>query len=335
MTGNIINLMSLGRRVLARSVYRWRMQERLSFDRSAAEEWITGHVSPTGEITMVHDRPWAVVLRVPTTRGDVWFKACGPVQRFEPYLTRELSSRWAGLVSDLLACDEQRSWMLTADAGTSLGVRGNPPEDWLMILPRYAQLQAGEVTHAQQHLDHGVSDLRVTTLPLRYRDLLAPDLPMDPSDIDRFNALGPRFAGMCRELRHYGIPDSIQHDDLHFFNVYEKDGQLRILDWGDASIGHPFASLFETFRFLEERNGLRPDDPWFARLRDAYLEPWGRDLLDAFDLGMRVGAVAHAIAWARQRSYLPDSEWPRFDVGFKSILRRALNALSSPRHHPV
>lgn len=307
------------------------MHERLSFDRSAAEAWIAEHVSPTGEIKVVHDRPWAVVMRVPTKRGDVWFKACGPVQRFEPYLTRELASRWPELLSVLLACHEQRSWMLTVDAGTSLGVRGNPPEDWLVILPRYAQLQIGEVIHAHRHLDHGVPDLRVTTLPLRYHELLAADLPIDPVDTERFNALGPRFAEMCHELRHYGIPDSIQHDDLHFFNVYEKDGRLRILDWGDASIGHPFASLFETFRFLEERNGLSPDHPWHARLRDAYLEPWGQNLLGAFDLGIRVGAVAHAIAWTRQRSYLPESEWRSFDVGFRSILRRALNALSFPR----
>jgi len=306
------------------------MPERPSFVWSAAEEWITKHISPTGEIKLVHDRPWAVVLRAPTKRGDVWFKACGPVQRFEPYLTHKLSSRWAEMVSELLAYDEQRSWMLTADAGTSLGVRGNPPEDWLVILPRYAQLQRGEAIHAHQHLDHGVPDLRVTTLTLRYPDLQAADLPIDPGDRDRLNVLGPRFAEMCRKLRRYGIPDSIQHDDLHFFNVYEKDGQLRILDWGDASIGHPFASLFETFRFLEERNGLGPDHPWYARLRDAYLEPWGRNLLDVFDLAMRVGAVAHAIAWVRQRSYLPESEWPSFDDGFQSILRRALNALSSP-----
>ena len=54
-----------------------------------------------------------------------------------------------------------------------------------------------------------------------------------------------------------------------------KDGALRVLDWGDASIGHPFFSLFETFRFLVELNRIPPGDRWFARLTDAYLEPWG------------------------------------------------------------
>jgi hypothetical protein len=57
-------------------------------------------------------------------------------------------------------------------------------------------------------------------------------------------------------------------------NVYSDGGRLRVLDWGDASISHPFASLLVTFRFLEEVTRLQPEDPWFARLHDAYLEPW-------------------------------------------------------------
>ena len=35
-------------------------------------------------------------------------------------------------------------------------------------------------------------------------------------------------------------------------------------------------------RFLEQVNGLPPSDPWFTRLRDAYLEPWGSGLTDTF-----------------------------------------------------
>jgi hypothetical protein len=305
------------------------MHRRLPFDWSAAMEWIGQYVSPTAKIEVAHERPWAVILRVPTKQGDVWFKACGTVQRFEPYLTSALASRWPDLVPDVLACDEQRSWMLTTDAGTSLAARGNSPQDWLLVLPRYSHLQIGEVSHTPMHLEHGVPDLRLTTLPLRYDDLLAAELPLDPTEVGRLKALGPGFTDLCLELHKYGVPDSIQHDDLHLFNVYEKGGQLRILDWGDTSIGYPFASLLETFRFLEEKNGLTPDDPWYSRLRDAYLEPWGRQFLDAFDLGIRVGAVAHAIAWVRQRSYLPESDRRGFDEGFRNILRRALSALNS------
>jgi hypothetical protein len=81
-------------------------------------------------------------------------------------------------------------------------------------------------------------------------------------------------------------------------SLYVRGKQLRLLDWGDASISHPFASLVVMFRFLEEITKLPPDDPWFARLRDAYLEPWGRGLVGAFALAIRVGTFAHSIGWA-------------------------------------
>jgi aminoglycoside phosphotransferase (APT) family kinase protein len=116
----------------------------------------------------------------------------------------------------------------------------------------------------------------------------------------------------------------VQHDDLHLANLYARDGRLRVLDWGDSSISHPFASLVVTFRFLEEINQLAPTDPWFDRLRDAYLEPWGQGLAGTFALAMRVGAFAHTVASARQRDALPDQARAGFDTGFRIVQRRAL-----------
>ena len=107
-------------------------------------------------------------------------------------------------------------------------------------------------------------------------------------------------------------------------NVYTEGWKLRVLDWGDSSISHPFVSLVVTFRFLEEVTGLPPDDPWFARLRAAYLEPWGRGLDGVFALATRVGAFAHAIAWLRQRDHLSATERTEFDRGFPIVLRRAI-----------
>jgi hypothetical protein len=37
------------------------------------EEWIRTHVEPSGEIELVHDRPWATVYRIPVAAdGAVW-----------------------------------------------------------------------------------------------------------------------------------------------------------------------------------------------------------------------------------------------------------------------
>jgi hypothetical protein len=205
-----------------------------------------------------------------------------------------------------------------------MNVSGNPPESWLAALPLYAELQRGEAARAPEHLSHQVPDLRVATLPARYDDLLQHDLPLERDEIGQLGRFAARFAELCGELAAYGVPETVQHDDLHAANVYAQGGRLRLLDWGDASISHPFMSLVVTFRFLEETNKLPLTDPWFARLRDAYLEPWGRGLGDVFALATRVGAFAHTVAWARQRDALPADAHAEFDRGFSVILRRAL-----------
>ena len=295
-------------------------------DTRAVEEWTQLHVEAAGPLELVHDRPWATVLRVPLARGVAWFKACAPVQAFEPRLTAELFARWPNLVAEVLAYDEERAWLLLADAGRPIGASGkNPPEAWLAALPLYAELQKAEAAHAQEHLQHGVPDRRVERLPALLEDELLPlDLPLERDEILRLRQFAPRFAELCRELANYGVPPTIQHDDLHHGNLYVRDGRARVLDWGDASIGHPFASLVVTFRFLEERTPLTPDDPWFARLRDAYLEPWGDDLGAAFPLAFRVGTFARSIAYVGILATMPPEDLPHFDSDFSTVLRRAL-----------
>jgi hypothetical protein len=263
-------------------------------------------------------------MRVPVTDGVAWFKACGRGWEFEAALTAGLAARWPGRVADVLAHDAERAWLLLADAGTPIGVQGNPPQAWLEALPPYAELQRGETAHVAEHLAGGVPDLRVATIPAGYDRLLAQELPIEDDELARLRRFAPRLAELATELDVRGIPPSVQHDDLHMNNVHEQDGRLRILDWGDSSIGHPFASLVVTFRFLEETTRLAPGDPWFARVRDAYLEPWGTGLTDTFELAVRVGTFAHAIAWTRQRDNLPESFRPRFDSAFAIILRRAV-----------
>lgn len=69
-------------------------------DEVAAKGWIREHVEPVGAIETAHVRPWATALAVPVVGGVVWFKACAPVQAFEPRLTLELYARWPDRVTE-------------------------------------------------------------------------------------------------------------------------------------------------------------------------------------------------------------------------------------------
>lgn len=293
-------------------------------DLAAVETWIRSIVTPTGPIDLVRVRPWASVVQVPTGDGLAWFKACQPAQAFEPRLTAELSRRWPDRVAHVLGHDATRAWMLTADAGDSIGSLGNPPELWERVLPRYAELQRGERVWVDDHIAHDVIDLRAASLPARYAMMLSRELPLEAAELETLRRFAPRFAELCAEVAAESPGDSIQHDDLHVNGVFVFGDRMRVMDWGDASIGHPFASLVVTFRFLERENGLAPGDPWFALLRDAYLEPWGPGLVPAFDRALRVAAFAHPIAWVRHRDPLTGEARASFDEEYAVVLRRAL-----------
>jgi hypothetical protein len=188
----------------------------------------------------------------------------------------------------------------------------------------YAELQRGEIAHTSDHLAHGVPDRRSQSLPASYEELVRVSLPIEAGELERLRNFVPRFAELCDELAAAHPVASIQHDDLHMRSLFVDGPALRVLDWGDACVADPFATPVVTFKWLEELNGLAPDDPWFRRLRDAYLEPWGGDLQAVFDLAMRVGLVAQAVGWQRQRAAMPPAYRETFDPHFAELLHRVL-----------
>lgn len=261
-----------------------------------SEAWLREHVVLSGPLELAFRRPWASVWRVPTAGGVAWLKECAPVQAFEPRLTAVLARRWPDRLPEVLAHDESRRWLLLADAGAQLGIGGDP-RPWLDVLPRYAELQRGEAAHAAEHLAAGVPDRRLARFPALYEAMLDHELPLADESGRRLRAFGPRFAAICAELAAAGVPETTQHDDLHGANVYRSGGALRMLDWGDSCISHPFLTFRVTFVHLF----LAPEDPWRARLRDAYLEPWGSaaDLRRPFELAQRLAPFAHLFVLLR------------------------------------
>jgi hypothetical protein len=290
----------------------------------AVDAWVRNFVKPAAPLALEVDRPWSTVIRVPVGDGEVvWFKHCKTAQAFEPRLTSALYTRWPDRVVRVLAVDRARSWLLLADGGTPFGAFGNSPDAWEVVLPRYAELQIGEVAHACEHLAAAVPDLRLAALPSVYAEtLLREDLPMERDERERLRRFAPRFAELCAELAGTA-PETVQHDDLHIVNLYADGDDVRILDWGDTSISHPFFSLVVTFRVLEEVVKVPPGDPVYARLRDAYLEPWGGDA-GAVEPALRLGVFANAFTWFRHRDAIDPAARAELDRWFPSVLRRTL-----------
>ena len=279
--------------------------------REAADAWIHEQLerldNPTvGAIEAVHVQPWSTVLRVPTGRGDTYFKANTAALRHEAAVVELLGERRPDCIPRLLAVDRERGWMLMADAGTRLReliARERELTRWLDVLPLYASVQIDLSDLADELVALGVPDLRLATLPARYERLLAELDGLQPDDARRLREAVPHVAAMCEELAGYELPETIQHDDLSDGQVYLCDGRYLLLDWGDACVSHPFLSMAVTLEGViawgvDDIRGSVDVGPF----RDAYLGPFARhrtgdvaELADACSTAMRLGWVCRAV----------------------------------------
>jgi hypothetical protein len=287
--------------------------------RTEAEEWIRTRASVTGPIEQPHVYPWSTVLRVPSADGDLWFKATSlEVHGFEPELTEILAAEFPDRVTELVALDAERGWMLMRDAGTRLRELLDSPDDlprWEEILPLYAEMQIGLAPRADELLALGVPDERLAGIPSKVETLLEDDEALMLGASDELNAdqrdelrrRMPELRAVVEELEAFEMPPTIQHDDFHDGQVFVKDGRYRLLDWGDSCISHPFHSLTVTLRAIAFRHGLEPGSEPLIRLRDAYLEPFGAPARAA-ELAYRTGTLGRALAWRRYLEHTPAGE---------------------------
>ena len=99
----------------------------------------------------------------------------------------------------------------------------------------------------------------------------------------------------------YGIPETIQHNDLHDGQVFVRGDDYRFLDWAEACISHPFFTMAITLEGviawgLDDIRGSVDVGPF----RDAYLEPFAssRDELaaeSALATAVRLGWICRAV----------------------------------------
>ena len=220
-----------------------------------AGEWFDRQELKLREADAVRAMPWASVVCFEFD-GDVrppvmWGKAMSPALAVEidvlPLLARV--APWA--VVDPLAADRERGYLLLPDGGPTLS--DVLPHDalplWRNALASYARLQHAASVVVPELLAAGVTDLRPTAAAdavewLADRDELheveAPH-GLTPSEVERLREVAvPGARAVAALLSDAVVAPTVQHDDLQPSNAL-TDG--RWVDWGDASVAHPFASL--------------------------------------------------------------------------------------------
>ena len=292
--------------------------------RAEADGWVADRLAEagrraTGPADSERLVPWSAVWRVPTDGGPVWFKAC-TVGR--PPRARALPGPGPPVrpatCSPRSPCDLERGFLLLPDGGPTLRQTEGARTDlaaWERMFQEYAAMQRGLEPFVDELVATGLTVAGPGSCPAIRAALLADDgllLLGDEGGLteaqrDELLAEQESYAAACAELAAYGIPLSLQHDDLHDNNVFgpaEPGGPLRVFDWGDAVVGHPFGVLLISLRVVSDLLEVPETGPEVRRLRDAYLEPWTgdwslADLRDAARLAVRVGGVSRADCYRR------------------------------------
>lgn len=284
--------------------------------RDEAVSWLdaqlaTSGIERTGTVEQPHLRPWATVLRAPTTAGVVWLKAAGPGTAFEVGLYEVLAKVVPGRVLTPIVTDPTRGWIVLPDGGAPLGEcvgDAGLAAALTMALVTYARLQRDLFDHVDEILARGVADMRPAIMLRRFDQALdVTATRLDGTDDrvthERVAALRPAVASWCEQLAASQVPPSLDHNDLHPWNILgDGAGDVRFYDWGDSVVAHPFAAMLVPLRFVTRHGDL--DDPRLQRARDAYLQVFagvapGEDLVRTLEIACRVAKVARVLTWER------------------------------------
>lgn len=295
--------------------------------RHEAVSWLDGQLAAaglirTGPVTQPRLRPWGTVLEAPTNRGTVWLKAPGPNTVFEVQLYQLLRRVTPVWVVPPLGIDIERGWVLLPDGGQSLGEcldELDLVEVFMVVLQQYGQFQRTLMPYVGDLLACGVADMRPAVMPDRFDEALAVasryaidhGSDADRALLDRAAAMRGQFGQWCDRLAAATITASLDHNDLHPWNVFADEqvtswraNPVKFYDWGDSVVAHPFSSMLLGLGFLSQHLGVGPDDPAVVRPRDAYLEVFSdlaghAELVDELETACWVGKVARVLTWAR------------------------------------
>ncbi|RMI27981.1 hypothetical protein EBN03_32050 [Nocardia stercoris] len=200
-------------------------------------DWATAELAQRGirvigQVEEARRRDWSLLVRIPTSAGQVWAKSTAAAFAHEVRLVETLDRLCPGSVLTPLAVHRGNGWLLSPDGGPSLeeaSPGGVVPSGWSGVLRWYATLQ-------QRLTDH-VGELRTTGTPY-----------LPPSQLisvyrhfeERVPGLGPAIEAAAAELEQYGRL-TLEHNDLRPAHVFASS--TAFFDWGDAVLTHPFLSV--------------------------------------------------------------------------------------------
>ncbi|ULH15799.1 aminoglycoside phosphotransferase family protein [Deinococcus sp. KNUC1210] len=239
--------------------------------------WLERQNEHPKRLSLIHASDVGCVLSVETGQGRRYFKAGKDGREVRAAL--EIARLGSTLTPEILAADEQRSWLLTRDAGACL-LHSLQLGDWRTGVTRLVQLQQGAgfssgPVHRFAELPARAEALLLDTAALAHWGLNTEQLPFVQALLSPFRAAYEHVAAL-------GLPDTPAHDDFHPNNVLvDAAGVVRLFDWSEGCTQHPLLDLGWLLAFVQ--HPARADHPDRKALPELAQTLW-HDWLSAWRL---------------------------------------------------
>ena len=271
--------------------------------------WVTEAVDAAGrgpvrDTAVFRDRPWGTIIAVEVPDGRLYAKAPDAKRRFEAAVTPVVASVAPTLAPTVLAADEARGWLLLGDHGEPIADALEPAEQVDAIrslLAAYGAAQSATVSHVESWIAAGMPDRRVDRVAAQFEAFL--DGSPHRELIHECGPFVPVLAEVCAELAASPTPDALDHADIHGTNVVFDGHDVRLIDWGDACVTHPFCSLAVPSQLVVPELPVSRRAAADRSLRDAYLEPWGGPTagnVRLVVLAMWLGSIVRVLSLAEE-----------------------------------
>lgn len=229
-------------------------------------------------------RVWSIsaVLQVPTDRGTWWFKACCDHFIAEAAIVHRLAHRIPHLVPVLAAADDEAGWMLMEPMrGASDGDRAAGAVD--AAAPLWASAQVAALEWLDELRAAGCPERGLeATLEAWYAVLAtSPEMALlTEAERHELPSATGRIDALVREFWACGLPDTLSHGDLHPGNLAYDGNELRIFDWTDGCVTHPFLDGSHLAQVLDWYGTAEGEAD---RVMQAHARPW-RDAFPEADV---------------------------------------------------
>lgn len=249
------------------------------FDR--VETWIDSVLAASGRRRTHPIEPvkmWSIsaVARVTTDGGDIWLKAPCEHFRSEARVHPTVADLFHDLVPTLIAAEETEGWLLMEPM---VGVEDDDRADGagLEVATHWAAAQIEAVDHVDTLVAGGCRRRGVEETLIAFRELLSSSSELallTDDEVAAARGCAGEIEALVREFWAAGIPDTLAHGDLHLGNVAFDGQDLRIFDWTDGCVSHPFLDASHLAHFTR----AMPGD---AGLESTYAEQWRAAYPDA------------------------------------------------------